>query len=97
MGYKSNSHLATLTTITLFYYHKDNILKKEDIDFLLEKITLDKNEIDFLIESKELRERACYGVDESFNISIAKMLKKETADFVNKIKELLTWGENDWT
>ena len=97
LGYKSNSHLATLTAITLFYYHKDNILKKEDIDFLLEKITLDKNEIDFVIESKELRERACYGVDESFNISITKTLQKETVDFVNKIKELLTWGENDRT
>ena len=90
LGYTSNSRLATLTAITLFYYHKDNILEKEDIDFLLEKITLDKNEIEFVIESKELRERACYGVDELFNISIAKMLQKETVDFVNKIKELLT-------
>jgi uncharacterized protein (UPF0332 family) len=89
LGYKSNSHLATLTAITLFYFHKYNILKKEDIDFLLEKITLDKTEIDLVIESKGLRERACYGVDESFNISIAKILQKETAEFVNKIKELL--------
>ena len=89
LGYKSNSHLATLAAITLFYYHKDNVLKKEDIDFLLEKINLEEKEIDFVIESKDLRERACYGVDESFNISIAKMLQKQTADFVNKIKELL--------
>ena len=89
LGYTSNSHLATLTAITLFYYHKDNILNKKDIGFLLERITLDKNEIDFVIESKGLRERACYGVDESFNISIAKMLQKEAVDFINKIKELL--------
>lgn len=89
LGYKSNSHLATLATITLFYYHKDNVLKKEDIDFLLEKINLEEKEIDFVIESKDLRERACYGVDELFNISIAKMLQKQTAEFVNKIKELL--------
>ena len=83
LGYKSNSHLATLAAITLFYYHKENILKKEDIDFLLEKINLEEKEIDFVIESKDLRERACYGVDELFNISIAKMLQKQTADFVN--------------
>lgn len=88
LGYKSSSHLATLAAITLFYYHKDNVLKKEDIDFLLEKIHLEEKEIDFVIESKELRERACYGVDELFNSSIANMLQKQTADFVNKIKEL---------
>ncbi len=89
LGYKSSSHLATLSTITLFYFHKDNVLKKEDIDFLLEKVNLKEKEIDFVIESKDLRERACYGVDESFNISIANLLQTQTAEFVNKIKELL--------
>ncbi len=89
LGYKSKSHFATLTAITLFYYHKDNMLKKEDIDFLLRRITLDRDEIDFVIESKELRERACYGVDESFNISITRELQEETVDFVNKIGGLL--------
>lgn len=89
LGYKSNSHLATLATITLFYYHKDNVLKKEDIDFLIEKVNLEEKEIDFVIESKDFRERACYGVDETFNVSIAKMLQKQTVDFVNKIKDLL--------
>ena len=89
LGYKSKSHLATLTTITLFYYHKDNMLKKEDIDFLIENINLKEKEIDFVIESKDLRERACYGVNESFNLSITKLLQKETVDFVNRIKETL--------
>ena len=89
LGYKSNSHLATLSAITLFYYHKDNVLQKEDIDFLMEKVNLEEKEIDFVIESKDLRERACYGVDELFNISIARLLQTQTAEFVNKIKELL--------
>lgn len=89
LGYKSSSHFATLAAITLFYYHKDNLLKKEDIDFLLKKISLDETEIDFVIESKELREKACYGVDELFNLSIAKAVQEETVDFVNKIKSLL--------
>jgi uncharacterized protein (UPF0332 family) len=95
LGYKSKSHLATLTAITLFYYHKDNILKEEDIDFLLDKINIEKKEIDFVIESKDLRERACYGVDDSFNISITKLLQEQTADFVNRIKDLLYGGENE--
>ena len=89
LGYKSSSHLATITAITLFYYHKENILKKEDIDFLIEKINLEEKEIDFLIESKDFRERACYGVDELFNISMTKTIKEQTVDFVNKIEEIL--------
>ena len=89
LGYKSTSHLATLATITLFYYHKNNALKKEDIDFLLDKINIEEKEIDFVIESKDLRERACYGVDETFNVSITRMLQGQTADFVNRIKELI--------
>ena len=32
LGYKSNSHFATLAAITLFYYHKDNALKKEEVN-----------------------------------------------------------------
>lgn len=90
LGYKSKSHFATLTAITLFYYHKDNVLKKEDIDFLLEKVDLEKKDINLVIESKELRERACYGIDESFNLSIANVLRVETVDFVKKIEEVLS-------
>lgn len=89
LGYTSKSHLATITAITLFYYHKENVLDLKDINFILEKINIDEKDIDLVIESKDLRERACYGVDESFNISIAKMLQIQTSEFVNKIKLLL--------
>ncbi|MDD5417626.1 MAG: hypothetical protein PHW96_01925 [Candidatus Nanoarchaeia archaeon] len=89
LGYKSNSHFATLTAVTLFYYHKNDILKEEDINFLIEKINLKEKDISFVIESKDLRERACYGVDETFNKSLAKHLQVQTADFVNKIKDLI--------
>ncbi len=89
IGYESKSHLATVTAITLFYYHRDNILKKEEIEFAIEKIHLEKQEIDFVADSKDLRERACYGADELFELSQAKRLQEQTADFVNKIKSLL--------
>jgi len=36
-----------------------------------------------------LRERASYKVDEEFNILMAKNLQEKTADFVNKIREIL--------
>ena len=89
IGYSSKSHLATIAAITSFYYHHDNILKKEDIYFIIEKINLEKQEIDLVLYSKNLRERACYGADELFELSQAKRLQEQTADFVNKIKSLL--------
>jgi len=89
IGFDSKSHMATITAITLFYYHHDNILKKEEIEFVIEKINLDKEEIDLVLDSKELRERACYGADEAFQLSQASRLQKQTADFVNKIRSLL--------
>ena len=89
LGYYSKNHLATITAITLFYYHRDNILRTEDIDFLIEKIHLDREEIDLVLDSKSLRETACYGTDEIFELSQAKKLQGQTADFVNKIRMLL--------
>ncbi len=88
-GYESKSHLATISAITLFYYHKDSILKKEDIEFITEKIHLEREEIDLVLDSKILREKACYGADETFDISQAKRLQEQTAEFVNKIRQLL--------
>ncbi len=89
IGYESKSHLATVTAITLFYYHRDNILKKEEIELIIEKIHLEEREIDFVADSKDLRERACYGADELFELSQAKRLQEQTADFVSKIKTML--------
>ncbi len=89
IGFESKSHLATITAITLFYYHNDNILKKEDIEFIIEKIHLEKEEIDLVLDSKKLREKACYGADEIFELSQAKRLQEQTAEFVNKIRLLL--------
>ncbi len=89
IGYSSKNHIATISTITLFYYHKDNLLKKEDIEFLIDKINIEREDIDLITDSKELRESACYGVDKLFELNQAQKLQKQTADFVNKIRVLL--------
>ncbi len=89
IGYDSKSHLATIATITLFYYHQDNILNKKDIDFLIEQVHIQKKEIDLVVDAKLLRERACYNVDETFQFNQATQLQKQTADFVSKIRIML--------
>jgi len=88
-GYESKNHMATIAAITLLYYHKDNVLKKEEVEFLMEKISLEKSDIDLIFDSKELRARACYRADQLFELKQAVNLQKETADFVNKIRGLL--------
>lgn len=89
LGYESKSHIATLATIALFYYHKDNLLKREDIEFIINKINLEKEELDLVLKAKNMRERACYGTDKIFELSMAKRLQEQTADFVNRIRSLL--------
>src|SRR3989344_3062795 len=79
ISYASKSHIATITGITLFYYHKDNILNKQDIEFLIDKIYLEKEDISLIFNSKELRETASYNVDSLFELKQAEKMQKETA------------------
>lgn len=88
-GFDSKNHIASLSALILFYYHKKNVLKKEDIQFIIDNLQIDAVEIEFIANSKELREKANYGVDESFNLLMAKNLQEKTVDFVNKVKEIL--------
>ena len=87
-GFESKNHLATITALTLFYYHKKNILNKQEIEFLLNSFPIKKEEISFIISTKDLRERASYGV-ESFEQKQAENLRKQTVDFVNKCRGIL--------
>jgi len=87
-GFESKNHLATITALTLFYYHKYNLLKKEEIELLLNSLAIEKEDISLIMETKELRERASYGV-EAFEKKQAENLRKETADFISKCREIL--------
>lgn len=88
-GYESKSHAATIAAIILFYYHKDNLLKKEDIHLIIGHISIEKEEIELMLDAKGMRENACYGVDALFEKSQAERMQKRTAEFVSRIKQLL--------
>jgi uncharacterized protein (UPF0332 family) len=85
LGLTSKNHSATIIAIALFYHHKDKMLRKEDIDFLIDKINIDDKDIHFVIDSKKLRETACYNVDETLEYREAKILQSKTSDFIYKI------------
>ena len=88
-GFESKNHLASISALTYIYYHKGNLLKKEDIQMIIDNFDIKGEEIEFMANSKELRERASYNADESFDLLIAKNLQEKAADFVNKVKEIL--------
>lgn len=88
-GYESKSHAATITAMTLFFYHKDNILDKKDIEFLIRNFSLERKEIEFVLDSKGMRERACYGADEAFNKAQASLVQEGAAELIAKIRSKL--------
>ena len=78
-----------MTSVALFYYHRTNLLNREDIEFIIDKININKEDLDLVVKAKSMRERACYGTDKIFELSMAKRLQEQTADFLNKIRLLL--------
>ncbi|MEK6936027.1 MAG: hypothetical protein AABW67_04505 [Nanoarchaeota archaeon] len=88
-GFESKNHIASISALTLFYYHKKNVLKKEDIQFIIDNLNLKSEDIEFLFNSKEIREKASYRVDETFDLLLAKNSQEKTVEIVNKIKEIL--------
>lgn len=88
-GFESKNHLASISALTFIYYHKKDILSKNDLSLVIEGLNIKSEEIEFIFDSKNLRERASYRVDEDFNLMMARDLQKKTVEFVNKIRRLL--------
>lgn len=88
-GFESKNHFASISALTYIYYHKRNLLNKEDIQMIMDNFNIKGEEIEFIANSKEIREKASYRVDESFGLILAEDMQKKTVDFVNKIKFLL--------
>jgi len=87
-GFESKNHLATIIALILFYHHKENILNKEEIEFLLNSFAIEEEDINFILDTKNLRERASYGV-EYFEQKQAENLRIQVVDFVNKTRGIL--------
>jgi len=91
-GFESKNHIASISAMTYIYYHKKNVLKKEDIQFIINNLQIGGEEIKFIAHSKEEREKASYRVDEDFDLRLAKDSQEKTAEIVNKIKDILKEG-----
>lgn len=86
-GYTSKNHSATLCFLIYHHYHSQKALEEEDVELIAS--SLGREDIETLGVSKELREKACYNVHESFEKRLAEQIKEQAVDFANKIKLLL--------
>lgn len=63
-----------------------NIIDKKDIEIIA---SLNKEDIETIGISKEIREKACYGVHELFEKKLVENIREEAIEFINKIKIIL--------
>ncbi len=88
MGYLSKNHSATLCFLIYHYYHREGLLKQEDVELVAS--SLSKEDIETIGFSKEARERASYEVHESFEEKLARDIRDKATDFVTKVKTILS-------
>ena len=88
-GFESKNHIASISALVYIYYHKKNVLNREDIEFIIDNLDINSEEVEFIASSKDLREKASYGVDEGFGLKLAGNLRGQVVDFVNKIRRIL--------
>jgi uncharacterized protein (UPF0332 family) len=86
-GYKSKNHSATICFLIYHHYHIQQSINHEDVELIVESLT--KEEIESVSLSKELREKACYNVHETFEKTLADDAKEKAVNFINKIKIML--------
>jgi len=83
----SKSHNATLCAIIWFYYHETKHLDEDDIKLVNESI--DKEDIKIITQTKDLRERASYGVSGDFELKIVEKAQNNCIYFIGKASEVL--------
>lgn len=86
-GFTSKNHSATLSFLIYYHYHLSKSIDEKDVELIVS--SLSKEDIETIGFSKELREKACYNVHESFEKKLAEQMKEKTIEFVNKIKLIL--------
>lgn len=82
--YTSKSHIATICALIHLFYESE--LTQEDI-VKIHKFS--ENSIGSFDELKERREMANYNVAKDFEILIAKSVRDNALDFINRVDEIL--------
>lgn len=87
VGYRSKNHVATVLALEKFFVKKE-MLEAKYIR-MLEHARLEKEQIEQLKLAKERREIAQYSVTKETTRHIAKQIKSDAYQFVERIEELI--------
>ncbi|MFH1285980.1 MAG: HEPN domain-containing protein [Candidatus Micrarchaeota archaeon] len=88
IGYKSDSHAATVIALEVFFVRK-NLLEKEFLEKLKQARELEEEYVQKLRRARRQRETAQYEVTEETGRSAAEALLKDAREFVNQVEELI--------
>ena len=89
IGYKSDTHTATIFALEKFFLKKELIKPKYLAMFNHAKEQISEQDVDNLSKGKENREIAQYKVTEAITHIIAEASMNNAYDFVNKIRNII--------
>lgn len=87
ISYRSKNHAATLCVLEEFFVKKK--ILDEELLMLLKSAMFHKEEVEKLSDARHKREIAQYSITKQTTRSIAKKIKKDAYDFVNKCEEII--------
>lgn len=85
-GYKTKSHIATISILIKFFYPKH--ISKEDLKTVA-KTMMAEDDIKEFVELKNYREDATYSISVEYERELAENLGENAIDFVNKVERII--------
>ena len=87
VGFRSKSHLATISIIEKFYVD-NKVLSRNDFS-LIKNAVIRKEELESVSNAKNKREIAQYSITKKTTKEVAEKVRKDAYDFVNRCEEVL--------
>ena len=84
IGYKTKSHIATISILIKFYYPEH--ISAEDLKTVA---AIGEEDIREFVELKDYREDATYSISLEYEKSLAEKLGSNAIDFVNKVEMII--------
>ncbi|MDP3640181.1 MAG: HEPN domain-containing protein [Nanoarchaeota archaeon] len=85
-GYKTKSHIATISILIKFFYPKH--ITKEDLQTVIKTMVAEEDIREF-VELKNYREDATYSISIEYEQGLAESLGEKAIEFVNKAERII--------
>lgn len=85
-GYKTKSHIATISILIKFFYPKH--ISQEDLVTIVKTIMVEEDIREF-VELKHYREDATYSISVEYERELAESLGEKAIEFVTKVEKII--------